>query len=154
MRTSSQNITPGPGEAGGVDRPADELLSLAGAAVERGDALGGDASRPLSPVGRVVVQQHAPLAPVEHVDDDHHVARARQVGGDAPARVVLPLEVGQDGVLVGVLDELLLAPEVEPAVVVQGDDAGRGEAGSLRESSTKAGTRMSGVVLKTTFSWT
>ena len=49
---------------------------LAGALVECGDALGGDGRRPVAPVGRVVVQEHPPLAPVEHVDDDDDVALA------------------------------------------------------------------------------
>src|SRR6185295_993662 len=65
-------------------------------------------------------------------DHDHHVSRAREVAGDAPSRVILALEVGQDGMLIVLLDQLFLAPEIEPAVIVEGDDAGRGEAGALR----------------------
>ena len=116
---------PGPGEAGGIDRAPDELLRLAGAPVERRDALGRDAPRALAPVRRVVGEQHAPLAPVEHVDDDHDVAGARQLGRDALAAVVLALEVGEHGMLVVDRHQLLLAPEVEAAVVVEGDDGRR-----------------------------
>ena len=89
-----------PGETGGEDGPAQELFVFAGALVEGRDPLGRDAAGPLAPVSRVVVEQHPSLAPVEHVDDDHHVPGARQLGGDALAAVGLSLELGQDRVLV------------------------------------------------------
>jgi hypothetical protein len=122
-----------PGEAGRVNRPADELLVLRGAGVELPDALGGEARRPLAPVGRVVVEQHPPLAPVEHVDDGHHVALPGQLGGDALAGVVGLLERRQGRVLVLALDQLFLAPQVEAAVVVQRDHRRRRPLGLLRE---------------------
>src|SRR5439155_4130227 len=92
-----------------------------------------NAGRPLAPVGGVVVEQQAALAPVEHVDDDDHVTLSSQLSGNAVAGVVLLLECRQDGVLVRAVDQLLLAPQVEAAVVVQGNYGRCRESGLLRD---------------------
>ena len=69
--------------------------------------------RPL-PVHRwVVVQEHAPLAPIEHVDRDHDVPLSGQLGADALSTVALLLECRQVGMLLLGADHLFLSPQID-----------------------------------------
>src|SRR5204862_6312885 len=74
FRTSQQiihrtNVIPKddsrPGEPGGINGAPDELLALAGALIESGDAFRLDIIRPFAPVRRIVVEEHSPFAPIE-----------------------------------------------------------------------------------------
>src|SRR5262249_27690072 len=61
-------------------------------------------------------------APVEHIDRDDNISPPRQFRGDALARVRSPLEFRQRWMFVLGFDDFLLAPEVEPTVIVERDD--------------------------------
>ena len=71
------------------------------------------------------MEQQPALTPVKHVNDDDHVALARQRGRRANAGVVLPSERRQAQMLVRQLDQLFLAPQVKRAVVMEVDDRRR-----------------------------
>src|SRR5689334_20549630 len=91
---------------------------------------------------RVGGVQEAALAPIEHVDDDDDVALARHLSGDFTARVVLLAEIGEDRMLVAGREDFLLAPEVEAAVIVKGDNARRWEFGVLRNEDVGGNTEV------------
>ena len=96
-----------------------------GPGVEFDNVLLGDIERTLTDARRVGLEVHPPLAPVQHVRHDDHEAPTGQFVGDASAAVVCSLELVQFGVLRIDLDELLLAPEIEPPMVVESDDGRR-----------------------------
>ena len=128
---SSHNSTPGQVTPAVIRlRPSSDSFWLR-ALIEGANLRFGHGHRPFPIGGRIAGQEHAPFAPIEHVDDSHHVTLACQFGGDALAAVAPLLECGQHRVLAVVLDDLFLAPEIHPVVAVQRENARRREFGLL-----------------------
>ena len=114
-----------PGETSRINGAPDKLLALAGALIESGDAFRLDIIRPFTPVRRVVVEEHSPFAPIEHVQHQDDIPLTREFQRQTPAAVIGTFEIRQDRVLVLRFRQLLLAPEVKAAVIVQRDDGRR-----------------------------
>ena len=110
---------------------------MSGALIERGDAFRLDIVRPFPPIRRIIVEEHPPFAPIEHVDHQDDIPLAHEFRRQTPAAVIEPLKIRQDRVLVLRLHQLLFAPEVKAAVIMQSNDGRRRKFALLRNQQIR-----------------